>query len=188
MCPFRSRGPQEKRISSAGKTARKGKGRSKSKSPGFAPGLWDGPEGLGGSRGWSRPASHKRTNGEAVPGSRTKFGSRAVRAEAKSCEAPSVLLGDNSAPSRRFQFVQLDWGSRFSGRPEGRCRNIDICSLQTGWPMDQRIIIAQLNIQYLRKQLASEAKEKRRQEVVRLLAEQEAKLAVLVALISTKRG
>ncbi len=45
--------------------------------------------------------------------------------------------------------------------------------------MDQRIVIAQLNIQHLRWQLASEMDEARRQELLRLLAEQEAKLAAL---------
>ncbi len=48
--------------------------------------------------------------------------------------------------------------------------------------MDQRIVIAQLNIQHLRWQLASETDDARRQRLLRLIAEQEAKLAVLVTL------
>ncbi len=48
--------------------------------------------------------------------------------------------------------------------------------------MDQRIIIAQLNIDHLRWQLASEPDMARRQGLLRLLAEQEAKLAVLMTL------
>ncbi len=48
--------------------------------------------------------------------------------------------------------------------------------------MDQRIVIAQLNIEHFHRQLASATDDARRQELLRLLAEQEAKLAVLLSL------
>jgi hypothetical protein len=45
--------------------------------------------------------------------------------------------------------------------------------------MDQRIYIAQLNIDHYRRKLASEQDEEKRQVLVRLLAEEEHKLAAL---------
>ena len=45
--------------------------------------------------------------------------------------------------------------------------------------VDQRIIIARLNIEHFRKQLVTEKDETRRQMLLRLLAEEEAKLAAL---------
>ncbi|HTS41298.1 MAG TPA: hypothetical protein VMH84_12250 [Xanthobacteraceae bacterium] len=45
--------------------------------------------------------------------------------------------------------------------------------------MDQRILIAQLNIDHYRRMLAAEQDATKRQTLVRLLAEEEAKLAVL---------
>jgi hypothetical protein len=47
--------------------------------------------------------------------------------------------------------------------------------------MDQRIVIAQLNIDHLRWQLAAETDDAQRQKLLRLLADQEAKLAALKA-------
>ncbi len=47
--------------------------------------------------------------------------------------------------------------------------------------MDQRIVIAQLNIEHFRKLLATEPEGPKRQMLLRLLAEQEAKLASLKA-------
>lgn len=45
--------------------------------------------------------------------------------------------------------------------------------------MDQRAVIAQLNIDHYRRRLAIETDEATRQTIVRLLAEEEAKLAAL---------
>jgi hypothetical protein len=45
--------------------------------------------------------------------------------------------------------------------------------------MDQRVFIAQLNIQHYRQKLATELDEATRQQVVRLLADEEAKLTAL---------
>jgi hypothetical protein len=45
--------------------------------------------------------------------------------------------------------------------------------------MDQRIAIARLNIDHLRRKLAAEKDETTRQTIGRLLAEEEAKLAAL---------
>jgi hypothetical protein len=45
--------------------------------------------------------------------------------------------------------------------------------------MDQRVFIAQLNIEYFRGLLLGELDEATRRQVVRLLAEEEAKLAML---------
>lgn len=45
--------------------------------------------------------------------------------------------------------------------------------------MDQRVIIAQLNIEHYRRKLVTEKSEATRQTIVRLLAEEEAKLAAL---------
>ena len=45
--------------------------------------------------------------------------------------------------------------------------------------MDQRVVIARLNIEHLRGKLANEHNEATRQTIKQLLAEQEAKLAVL---------
>lgn len=57
---------------------------------------------------------------------------------------------------------------------------LGFCRLQ--FVMDQRIVIAQLNIEHFRRQLASATDDARRQELLRLLAQQEAKLAVLMSL------
>jgi hypothetical protein len=45
--------------------------------------------------------------------------------------------------------------------------------------MDQRIFITQLNIEHYRQKLLTEQVEERRQQIARLLAEEEAKLAAL---------
>jgi hypothetical protein len=50
-----------------------------------------------------------------------------------------------------------------------------------GSAMDQRIVIAQLNIQHFRRKLATEQDATKRLTLVRLLAEEEAKLASLKA-------
>jgi hypothetical protein len=50
---------------------------------------------------------------------------------------------------------------------------------KSGGAVDQRIVIAQLNINHYRRKLAIEKDEATRQTIVRLLAEEEAKLAVL---------
>ncbi len=75
-------GPQEIRTSSAGRPAPQGKGRSKSKSPGLAGALRDGPEG-GEGLGGLGPSRRQTLQWGSGSGNRTKFGSRAVRAEAK---------------------------------------------------------------------------------------------------------
>ncbi len=48
--------------------------------------------------------------------------------------------------------------------------------------------IARLNIEHYRKVLADEADEKRRQKILKLLAEQEAKLAAAERRLSKKRN
>jgi hypothetical protein len=45
--------------------------------------------------------------------------------------------------------------------------------------MDQRIFVARLNIDHYRQQLATEADKTKRQMMLRLIAEEEAKLAAL---------
>lgn len=45
--------------------------------------------------------------------------------------------------------------------------------------MDQRVMIARLNIEHFRRKLATEESEATRQTIMRLLAEEEAKLAAL---------
>lgn len=45
--------------------------------------------------------------------------------------------------------------------------------------MDERIVVAKLNIEHFRRQLAAEGDGPRRQTLERLLAEEEAKLAAL---------
>lgn len=45
--------------------------------------------------------------------------------------------------------------------------------------MDQRVIIARLNIEHFRRKLAAEKREATRQTIIRLLADEEAKLAAL---------
>ena len=45
--------------------------------------------------------------------------------------------------------------------------------------MDQRILIAQLNIEHYRRKLAAEQNQATRQTITRLLAEEEVKLAAL---------
>lgn len=54
--------------------------------------------------------------------------------------------------------------------------------------MDQRIIIAQLNIEHYRRKLATEQVEERRQQLARLLAEEETKLAALTGLPGGKES
>jgi hypothetical protein len=49
----------------------------------------------------------------------------------------------------------------------------------SGGAMDQRVIIARLNIEHFRRKLAAEKHEGTRQTIIRLLAEEEAKLAAL---------
>ena len=53
--------------------------------------------------------------------------------------------------------------------------------------VDQRIIIAELNIDHYRRKLATEQVEERRQQLVRLLAEEEAKLAALTRPSEAKK-
>lgn len=45
--------------------------------------------------------------------------------------------------------------------------------------MDQRVFIAQLNIEHFRRKLATEKDEETRQTIIRLLAAEEAKLTAL---------
>ena len=54
--------------------------------------------------------------------------------------------------------------------------------------MDERIIIAQLNIEHYRRKLATEQVEQRRQQLARLLAEEETKLAALTGLSGGKES
>jgi hypothetical protein len=54
--------------------------------------------------------------------------------------------------------------------------------------MDQRRVIAQLNIDHYRRKLATELDETTRQTIVRLLAEEEAKLAALGDAPGNKKG
>jgi hypothetical protein len=53
--------------------------------------------------------------------------------------------------------------------------------------MDQRIFITQLNIEHYRQKLLTEQDEERRQQIARLLAEEEAKLAGLTGLPGEKK-
>jgi hypothetical protein len=60
-----------------------------------------------------------------------------------------------------------------------RALAVQACTRAAEATMDQRVFIAQLNIEHYHRKLAGEKDEKTRQTVVRLLAEEEAKLATL---------